>query len=103
MTNQRRRLSGVVISAKMQKTVAVQVERSHRHPLYGKVMRKKKKYLVHDEIGCQLGDKVLIVESRPISKRKRWVVEKVLYKAGEADVSAETQEIVDLPELEAAE
>jgi small subunit ribosomal protein S17 len=103
MSNQRRRLSGVVISAKMQKTVAVQVERSHRHPLYGKVLHTKKKYLVHDEIGCQPGDKVLIVESRPISKRKRWVVEKVLYKAGEAEVTAEAQEIVDLPELEAAE
>jgi len=103
MTNQRRRLSGVVISAKMQKTVAVQVERSHRHPLYGKVMHTKKKYLVHDEIGCQPGDKVLIVESRPISKRKRWAIEKVLYKAGEAEVTAEAQEIVELPELEAAE
>lgn len=103
MTNQRRRLSGVVISAKMQKTVAVQVERTHRHPLYGKVMHKKKKYLVHDEIGCQPGDKVLIVESRPLSKRKRWVIEKVLHKADETEVSAEAQEIVDLPELEGAE
>lgn len=103
MTNQRRRLSGVVISAKMQKTVAVQVERTQRHPLYGKVMHEKKKYLVHDEIGCQPGDKVLIVESRPLSKRKRWVIEKVLQKADEAEVSAKAQEIVDLPELEGAE
>jgi small subunit ribosomal protein S17 len=87
----------------MQKTVTVQVHRSHRHPVYGKVLRKKKKYLVHDEIGCQPGDKVMMVESRPLSKRKRWVIEKVLHKASEVEVEAETQEIVDLPALEAEE
>jgi small subunit ribosomal protein S17 len=101
MTNKRRRLSGVVTSAKMQKTVTVQVDRSHRHPLYGKVMRKSKKYLVHDEIGCQPGDKVLMVESRPLSKRKRWVIEEVLLKASQVDVQAIAQEIEDLPEPEA--
>ncbi len=103
MTNKRRRLTGLVTSAKMQKTVTVQVDRSHRHPVYGKVLRKSKKYLVHDEIGCQPGDKVLIVESRPLSKRKRWVIEQILHKASEADVQAEAQEIVDLPSLEAEE
>jgi small subunit ribosomal protein S17 len=87
----------------MQKTVTVQVKRSHRHPVYGKVLRSAKKYLVHDEIGCQPGDKVTIVESRPLSKRKRWVVEKVLVKASEAEIQAEAQEIVDLPALEAEE
>ena len=103
MTNKRRRLTGVVLSAKMQKTVTVQVHRSHRHPVYGKVLRKKKKYLAHDEIGCQPGDKVMMVESRPLSKRKRWVVEQVLHKASDVDVEAEAQEIVDLPALEAEE
>ncbi len=103
MTNNRRRLKGVVISAKMQKTVIVQVNRSHRHPVYGKVLRKNKKYLAHDEIGSQPGDKVVIVESRPLSKRKRWVIEQVLHKVAEADVQAEAQEIVDLPALEAEE
>lgn len=103
MTNNRRRLTGVVISAKMQKTVIVQVNRSHRHPVYGKVLRKAKKYLAHDEIGSQPGDKVMIVESRPLSKRKRWVIEQVLHKVAEADVQAEAQEIVDLPALEAEE
>ena len=81
MTNNRRRLKGVVISAKMQKTVIVQVNRSHRHPVYGKVLRKNKKYLAHDEIGSQPGDKVVIVESRPLSKRKRWLVRKVIERA----------------------
>lgn len=103
MTNKRRRLSGVVTSAKMQKTVTVQVDRSHRHPLYGKVMRQSKKYLVHDEIGCQPGDKVLMVESRPLSKRKRWVIEEVLLKVSQTDVQSEPHEIEDLPELEAEE
>ena len=94
MSNTRRRLSGVVTKAKMSKTVTVQVDRSYRHPLYGKVMRQSKNYLVHDEIGCQLGDKVLIVESRPLSKKKRWAVESILRKATEAEVtiSAEAPE-----------
>jgi small subunit ribosomal protein S17 len=103
MTNKRRRLSGVVTRAKMQKTVTVQVDRSHRHPLYGKVMRKSKKYLVHDEMGCQPGDKVLMVESRPLSKRKRWVIEEVLLKVSQVDVQTEAQEIEGLPEPEAEE
>jgi len=103
MTNKRRRLSGVVTRAKMQKTVTVQVDRSHRHPLYGKVMRKNKKYLVHDEMDCQPGDKVLMVESRPLSKRKRWVIEEVLLKVSQVDVQAEAQEIEGLPEPEAEE
>lgn len=77
MTNTRRRLTGEVVRAKMQKTVTVRVERSWRHPLYGKVMRSRKHYLVHDEIGCKPGDLVRIVESRPISRRKRWAVEEV--------------------------
>ncbi len=90
MTNNRRRINGVVTRAKAQKTVTVTVERSNRHPLYGKVIRSRKDYLAHDEIGCQLGDQVRMVESRPISKRKRWVVEEILHRQSEAEVEAAT-------------
>jgi small subunit ribosomal protein S17 len=81
MSNKRRRLTGRVIRAKMQKTVTVRVDRTFRHPLYQKVLRGSKRYLAHDEFGTQPGDRVRIVESRPMSKRKRWVVEEVLKKA----------------------
>lgn len=81
MSNKRRRLTGRVVRAKMQKTVTVRVDRTFRHPLYHKVLRGSKRYLVHDEFGTQPGDRVRIVESKPLSKRKRWVVEEVLKKA----------------------
>ncbi len=89
MTNKRRRLMGVVVRAKMQKTVTVQVDRSFRHRVYQKVIRRTKRYLAHDEIGCQPGDQVIIVESRPLSRTKRWVVQEVLRRASEAEVKAE--------------
>jgi small subunit ribosomal protein S17 len=88
MSNNRRRLTGVVIKAKMPKTITVQVDRSYRHQLYQKVVRSQKNYLVHDEIGCHPGDRVVIVESKPISKRKRFVVEEVLQAATEAEITA---------------
>ncbi len=96
MTNPRRRLTGVVTKAIAQKTVTVTVDRSFRHPLYGKVIRTSKKYLAHDELGCQPGDEVSMVESRPISKRKRWVVEAILKRPSEAEAEARALE----PELE---
>lgn len=77
--NNRRRLVGTVVSNKMQKTAVVEVERVFRHPLYRKVVRTAKTYKVHDEIGVNPGDTVRIVESKPISKTKRWVVEEVLH------------------------
>jgi len=89
--NNRRRLTGVVVSNKMQKTVIVEVSRSYRHRLYKKVVSSKKRYMVHDEIGCQLGDQVRIVESQPISRHKRWVVEAVL----SSDISAQDVETVE--------
>lgn len=89
--NKRRRLTGIVVSDKMQKTVVVAVTRTFRHPLYGKVVHKTKKYKAHDELGCQIGDEVLIVESRPISKTKHWVVEKILKRAA----AAEAEEILE--------
>ncbi len=68
-------LTGVVVSDKMDKTVAVLVERQFPHPLYGKVVRRSKKYLAHDEDNAyKVGDVVEIVEARPVSKRKRWRV-----------------------------
>jgi small subunit ribosomal protein S17 len=66
----------------MQKTVVVQVERTRRHPLYGKVVRVRKKYYAHDEENsCRTGDLVRIVESRPLSRLKRWVVEEILERS----------------------
>ncbi|GAB4501837.1 MAG: 30S ribosomal protein S17 [Anaerolineales bacterium] len=76
--NNRRRLIGVVTSNKMQKTVVVEVSRTFRHPLYRKVVHLSKRVKAHDEIGCQVGDEVQIVESRPLSAQKRWVVETVV-------------------------
>ncbi|MDP2859145.1 MAG: 30S ribosomal protein S17 [Bacillota bacterium] len=75
----RRRLTGRVVSSKMQKTVVVMVETTTRHPVYGKTMRARKRYKAHDGASsCGVGDLVRIVESRPISKQKAWVVEEVL-------------------------
>lgn len=82
MKGQRKRLTGRVTSDKMDKTVVVEVERLQRHRLYGKVLKKTNKYMAHDEENaCRIGDLVRIVESRPLSRRKRWVVEEIL-KAG---------------------
>ena len=76
--NTRRRLTGVVASNKMMKTIIVEVSRSYRHPLYEKVVHNSKKFKVHDEMNCNVGDEVQIVECKPISKHKRWIVEKIL-------------------------
>jgi len=78
--NNRRRMTGVVTSNKMQKTVVVEITRSYRHPLYKKVVHRSKRVKAHDEVGCQIGDKVQIVESRPLSRDKRWVVETIIKK-----------------------
>jgi small subunit ribosomal protein S17 len=95
MTNQRRRMTGVVTRLSSEKTVTVKVDRDYRHPLYGKVVRTSKSYLVHDEMGCRQGDKVLIVESRPISKRKRFVIQEVLSHVSETEAAAEVEELID--------
>ncbi|MBN1231445.1 MAG: 30S ribosomal protein S17 [Anaerolineales bacterium] len=83
-TTNRRQLTGVVISDKMQKTVTVQVSRRFRHPLYEKVITSHKNMKAHDELECKVGDEVLIIESRPISKTKRWVVKEVLKRQDES-------------------
>jgi small subunit ribosomal protein S17 len=69
---------GVVTSDKMEKTVVVEISRTYRHRLYKKVVHTRRRVMAHDELGCQLGDHVQIVESRPISRHKRWVVEAIL-------------------------
>jgi small subunit ribosomal protein S17 len=66
---------GIVVSDKMAKTVVVKVERVYRHPLYQKVMKVAKKFKAHDELGeCKIGDRVEIMETRPLSRDKRWRV-----------------------------
>ncbi|OYT72327.1 MAG: 30S ribosomal protein S17 [Armatimonadetes bacterium JP3_11] len=73
---------GVVVSDKMDKTVVVAVMRSYRHPLYKKTIRRTKKYMAHDEQNqCRVGDRVEIVETRPLSRRKRWRVRQILERA----------------------
>jgi small subunit ribosomal protein S17 len=76
--NERRRMTGVVTSNKMTKTVVVEIRRTYRHPLYKKVVHSTHRVKAHDELNCQIGDQVQIVESRPLSRDKRWVVETVL-------------------------
>lgn len=77
-----RALTGRVVSDKMDKTVSVMIERHVKHPLYGKIIRRSKKYLAHDEVNqAKIGDTVEIKESRPISKSKAWVVTRVLQVA----------------------
>lgn len=79
MKGRRKSMVGRVVSDKMDKTVVVVVERLRRHPLYKKVIRIRKKFKAHDaDNACQIGDEVRIVESRPLSKEKRWVVEEIL-------------------------
>jgi small subunit ribosomal protein S17 len=75
-------VTGVVVSDKMDKSVVVAVERQVRDPLYGKTQRRTSKFLAHDEANdAKVGDRVAIVESRPLSRRKRWVVTRVVEKA----------------------
>jgi small subunit ribosomal protein S17 len=82
MREGRRELVGRVTSDKMDKTVVVAVERLVRHDLYGKVVRRMKKYKAHNENNeAREGDRVRIVESRPLSREKRWVVAEILEKA----------------------
>ncbi len=73
---------GLVVSDKMDKTVVVEVEDRVKHPKYGKIIRRTKKYTAHDgENACGLGDRVLLMETRPLSATKRWRVAEILEKA----------------------
>ncbi len=89
--NNRRRITGVVTSNKMEKSVVVEITRTYRHRLYKKVVHDRKRVMAHDELGCQIGDAVRIVESRPLSRHKKWVVEEILrhdIAAGEPKLEA---------------
>jgi small subunit ribosomal protein S17 len=86
---------GVVTSDKMQKSVVVEVTRLVKHPLYGKYMRRRTKLMAHNEVGARTGDRVEMVETRPLSKRKSWRVLRVVEKAKLAEVSPE---LVAVPE-----
>lgn len=80
--NDRKELVGVVVSNKMDKTVSVAVERKTQHPLYKRVIKKTNTFKAHDEENqCNEGDKVRIMETRPLSKTKRWRVEEIIEKA----------------------
>lgn len=72
---------GVVSSDKMTNTVVVRVDRLVKHPIYRKYVKKRKKFMAHDETGAKIGDKVRIVETRPLSARKRWRVVEIIQKA----------------------
>lgn len=73
---------GIVTSNKMEKTITVSVERRLQHPIYGKFVKKTKKFMAHDDTNdCNIGDKVRIMETRPLSKNKRWRVVEVLERA----------------------
>jgi small subunit ribosomal protein S17 len=72
---------GLVTSDKMQKTVVVRVERQVRHPKYRRYIRRRTKFMAHDELGAHIGDIVRIIETRPLSARKRWRVVEIVQKA----------------------
>ena len=104
--NNRRRLTGVVKSNKMTKTVIVEVSRTYKHPLYHKVVRSTKAYKAHDELGCNVGDKVVIVESAPISATVHWVVAEIvkveIRQEGVESAPEAIEELVELIETEEA-
>jgi small subunit ribosomal protein S17 len=96
--NSRRRLIGVVVGDKMQKTVIVEVKRAYRHRLYKKVIKSQKRYMAHDELGSNIGDQVRIVESKPLSRNKRWVVEEIIlseFRIPE-EIEKSTEEIIEV-------
>jgi small subunit ribosomal protein S17 len=88
---------GMVVAKKTAKTVTVRVERQVRHPLYKKIVRQRRSFMAHDEQdACKVGDKVRIIETRPISKRKRWRVVGILG----TDATATASEFVEIPVIE---
>lgn len=73
-----KQLTGTVKSTAMQNSVVVEVTRMWQHPVYQKRVKRTKRYLAHDDLGVKIGDSVLIQESRPLSKKKRWIIKKNL-------------------------
>lgn len=100
----RRVLEGTVVSDKTEKTVVVAVKSSVRHRLYKKIVRRVRKFMAHDdELNAHMGDVVRIVECRPMSKRKRWQVVDVLFRADLPDVAAESIDLELLGEVKTEE
>ncbi len=93
--NKRRRLTGVVASDKMMKTVVVEVTRTYQHPLYKKVVHASSRFKAHNELDAKVGDVVVIVESRPLSADKRWVVEQIVRRPGEGTVAVAEPEVAE--------
>lgn len=82
METNKKQIVGVVTSSKMDKSITVSVERRLQHPMYGKFVRKSKKFMAHDETNdCKEGDVVRIIESRPLSKNKRWQLVEIIERA----------------------
>jgi small subunit ribosomal protein S17 len=80
--NLRKERIGVVVSDKMDKSITVNIERRVKHPMYGKFVKTSKKFIAHDENNdCNIGDTVSIMETRPLSKRKRWRLVEILERA----------------------
>jgi small subunit ribosomal protein S17 len=92
--NNRRRLTGIVTSDKMMKTVVVEITRTYQHPLYKKVVHASNRFKAHDELGAKVGDVVQIVESRPLSRDKRWVVEAIVRRPGAGEAAEVAEPIV---------
>ncbi|MCX8016020.1 MAG: 30S ribosomal protein S17 [Patescibacteria group bacterium] len=94
----KRKLEGVVVSDKMNKTIVVKVESFKRHPLYHKIMRVSKRFKAHDEKNeCKVGDVVVIEQTRPLSKEKRWKVAQIIKRA---DINNEIDNVVEESEEE---
>lgn len=80
--NLRKQRTGIVTSNKMDKSITVSIERKVKHPIYGKTVKKSKKFLAHDEENTSnIGDTVRIIETRPLSKRKRWRLVEIIERA----------------------
>lgn len=94
----KRKMVGIVVKDKMNKTIVVEVEKFLKHPKYHKFIKRKMKYKAHDETNvCKIGDEVMIIEVRPVSKEKRWLVKEIIKKeelsVGEKEVGNDTREI----------
>jgi small subunit ribosomal protein S17 len=94
----KRKMVGIVVKDKMNKTIVVEVEKFLKHPKYHKFIKRKMKYKAHDETNaCKIGDEVMIMEIRPVSKDKRWLVKEIIKKeelsVGEKEVGNDTGEI----------
>ncbi|HOJ43053.1 MAG TPA: 30S ribosomal protein S17 [Syntrophorhabdaceae bacterium] len=89
----KRKMTGIVLSNKMDKTIVVEVEKFHKHPKYHKYIKIKKRYKAHDEGNdCRVGDKVVIMESRPLSKEKRWIVKNIIKREESMPIQEEVME-----------